>query len=72
MFSITCENEALIRGTVSAFVQERKYLKNVTPKTLARYGGAFKAFEGALESETGLKQRIMESSTPGCAASTPS
>jgi hypothetical protein len=42
----------LDRGTVSAFIQERKYLKNVTPKTLAWYGDAFKAFQGALDAET--------------------
>jgi len=60
MLSITYENEALISGTVSAFIQERKYLKNTTPKTLTWYGDAFQALEGALESETGLKQRIIE------------
>jgi hypothetical protein len=60
MVAIACESETLNRGTVSSFAQERKYLKNVTPKTLAWYGDAFKAFDGALESEIALKQRIID------------
>lgn len=68
MISITCENEALNRGTVSAFIQERKYLKNVTPKTLAWYGDAFKAFQGALDAETAIKRRIMELRSRGVSA----
>jgi len=34
--------------TPERFKQERKYLKNVTPKTLAWYDDSFKAFQGAL------------------------
>jgi hypothetical protein len=39
---------------------ERRYLKNVTPKTLAWYEQSFKAFDGAIESEAAIKQRIVE------------
>jgi len=42
------------------FIQERKYLKAVTDKTLAWYRDAFRAFEGAADSETEIKKRIME------------
>ncbi len=60
MFSTTCENEAANRGTVSEFITERQYLKNVTPKTLTWYGDAFKAFQGALDSEVAIKNRIVK------------
>jgi site-specific recombinase XerD len=55
---MTYENDEAIRATVSQFIQERKYLKNVTPKTLAWYGHSFKAFEGALDSLENVKSRI--------------
>ena len=43
---------------------ERKYLKNVTPKTVAWYGDSFQAFQGcATESE--FKQRIVALRTRG-------
>ena len=51
MIPTTCGSEAPNRGTVPAFIQERRRLKNITTKTLAWYGDAFKAFDGALESE---------------------
>jgi site-specific recombinase XerD len=59
MESTTYQNEVLNRGTASEFILERKYLKNVTIKTLAWYGDAFKAFTGC-ETEREVKQRIME------------
>jgi site-specific recombinase XerD len=65
MISTTCENRAANRGTVSEFITERKYLKNVTPKTLAWYVDAFKAFDGALESEAAIKGRIVQLRTRG-------
>jgi integrase/recombinase XerD len=65
MFSTTYEKEAANRDTVSEFITERKYLKNVTPKTLTWYGDAFKAFDSALESETAIKRRIVELRTRG-------
>ena len=65
MFSTTYEKEAANRDTVSEFTTERKYLKNVTPKTLTWYGDAFKAFDSALESETAIKRRIVELRTRG-------
>jgi len=40
----------------------------VTPKTIAWYGDAFKAFDGALESEAAIKRRIMELRTRGISA----
>ena len=48
------------------FITERKYLKNVSLKTISWYAQSFKAFDGALESKaaviariTGLPQRGM-------------
>jgi site-specific recombinase XerD len=68
MFSTTCEKEVVNRGTVSDFITERQYLKNVTPKTLAWYRDAFKAFDGALDSEVALKRRIVELRSRGISA----
>lgn len=48
--------------TPEQFTQERKYLKNVTPRTLTWYRHSFKAFEGAL----GDKPRSFDES-PRCA-----
>ena len=42
------------------FIQERKYLKAVTDKTLAWYKDSFRAFEGALESTETINARIVE------------
>jgi site-specific recombinase XerD len=42
------------------FIEERKYLKGVTDKTLAWYRDSFRAFHGALESEDQVKRRIVE------------
>ena len=52
MKSTTCESDGLSRGTASDFIQERKYLKHVTPKTLACYEQSFKPFANALDSES--------------------
>lgn len=46
--------------TPERFKQERKYLKNVTPKTLAWYQHSFKAFEGALGGKAAVTARITE------------
>ena len=46
--------------TPERFKQERKYLKNVTPKTLAWYDHSFKTFEGALGGKVPLTARITE------------
>ena len=43
-----------------AFIQERVYLKGVSPKTIIAYQCAFKAFSGATESKPAMMQRIME------------
>ena len=64
MESTTCENESANRGTVLQFIQERKYLKNVTLKTLSWYKDAFKAFERC-ETEQTMKQPIVELRTMG-------
>src|SRR5450759_399097 len=56
------------RGTAERFIQERKYLQNVTTKTLAWYGDSFRAFEGCLDSLDALKTRITEMRTRGVAA----
>jgi len=42
------------------FIQERVYLKGVSPKTVVSYRCAFKAFAGATESKEALMQRIGE------------
>jgi site-specific recombinase XerD len=42
------------------FIQERVYLKGVSPKTVISYHCAFKAFSGATESKQATMQRIME------------
>ena len=47
---------------------ERRYLKNITPKTLAWYRDTFNAFSDAsdaLESESDIKQRIVALRTRG-------
>jgi len=41
--------------TPEQFKQERKYLKNVTPKTLAWHDHSFKAFEGHLAAKPPLR-----------------
>jgi site-specific recombinase XerD len=47
------------------FIQERKYLLAVTPKTVIWYGCGFKAFEGALDSKETVNRRIVELSERG-------
>jgi integrase/recombinase XerD len=42
------------------FIQERVYLKGVSPKTVISYQCAFKAFGGATESKSAMMQRIAE------------
>ena len=42
------------------FINERRYLLGVTPKTLIWYGCSFKAFAGALGSKTEINRRIAE------------
>ncbi len=46
--------------TPEQFTLERKYLKNVTPRTLAWYAYSFKAFEGAIGSKAEIVTRISE------------
>ncbi len=57
---MTCSNSDDTRALVQQFIQERKYLLGVTPKTIIWYGCGFKAFEGALESKEAINQRIVE------------
>jgi site-specific recombinase XerD len=45
---------------IERFIQERKYLGNVSVKTLMWYKDSFRAFEGAFETEEQIKQRIVE------------
>jgi hypothetical protein len=42
------------------FIQERKYLKAVSEKTLLWYKDSFRAFEGALDSTETINARIVE------------
>jgi integrase/recombinase XerD len=48
------------KETTENFILERRYLKNVTQKTIIWYGSSFKAFEGALDSTESVKSRIIE------------
>jgi hypothetical protein len=50
MESTTCREEAEFRGTASNSITERRYLKNVTPKTILWYEQAFKSFTGSIDS----------------------
>lgn len=43
-----------------AFIQERVYLKEVSPKTDISYQCAFQAFLGATESKSAMMQRVIE------------
>ena len=42
------------------FIQSRKYLKAVTPKTLIWYKCSFGAFNGAIDSREAINKRIVE------------
>ena len=42
------------------FIQGRKYLKAVTPKTLLWYKCSFAAFSGAIGSREAINKRIVE------------
>jgi site-specific recombinase XerD len=53
---------------VEQFITERKYLKNVTSKTLAWYRHSFKAFDGSLGSKAALTARIAELRDRGVSA----
>ena len=44
---------------VSEFIEERRFLKNVTTKTIAWYEQSFRAFEGVLDSRAAINQRIV-------------
>jgi integrase/recombinase XerD len=67
VFSTTSEIPAASRGTAQEFIMERKYLKNVTTKTLDWYGHSFKAFCGC-ESEADYKTRIIQLRERGVSA----
>jgi integrase/recombinase XerD len=43
---------------VERFIQERIYLKNLTPKTIEYYRDSFHAFDGAMESKATVGERI--------------
>jgi hypothetical protein len=50
------------------FITERRYLKNVTEKTILWYKHSFKAFEGALDTKATITARIGELRERGVAA----
>ena len=58
MFSKTCGE--VTAKLPPAFIEERRYLKNVTAKTLAWYEQSFRAFDGALADEAAIKRRVVE------------
>jgi len=45
---------------VEQFIQGRKYLKAVSPKTLIWYQCSFRAFHGAIDSKEAINRRIIE------------
>ena len=50
------------------FITERRYLKNVSPKTISWYEHSFKAFDGALEFKAAVTARITELRQRGMSA----
>jgi site-specific recombinase XerD len=46
--------------TIENFIQERVYLKGVSPRTVEWYHGSFRAFNNALESKQTIRARIAE------------
>ena len=42
------------------FIQERRYLLGVSPRTAIWYQCSFRAFEGAIEGKEEVRQRIVE------------
>ncbi len=57
---MTCSNSEPIRALVQQFISERKYLLNVTPKTIIWYGCGFKASAGAVDPLEAAKRRVGE------------
>jgi integrase/recombinase XerD len=53
---------------IEQFIQERKYFKNVTPKTVAAYRQSFHAFEGAMDSKATVGERIAKLRDRGVSA----
>ena len=39
----------VLNGEIRAFLQEKLYLQNVSPRTIILYESCFKAFDGATE-----------------------
>jgi hypothetical protein len=42
------------------FIQERRYLLGVSPRTIIWYQCSFKAFEGAMTGKEAVRQRIVD------------
>ena len=53
---------------VSRFIEERRYLKNVTTSTLAWYQNSLRAFSGALDSKQTINRGLLNSSSKGISA----
>jgi site-specific recombinase XerD len=53
---------------IEQFVRERTYFKNVTPKTVAAYRDAFRAFDGALANKASIGERIVKIRDRGVSA----
>jgi site-specific recombinase XerD len=53
---------------IDQFITERRYLKNVSPKTIQWYEHSFKAFDGALASRSAVIARIAELRQRGVSA----
>lgn len=50
---------------IRAFLQEKRFLENISPRTIILYESSFKAFEGAIESLDEVKKRVVELRTRG-------
>lgn len=68
MESTTCERKAPKITFTSEFSEKRKYLKNVTTKTLAWYELSFRAVDCELDPKQTINQRIVHLRTRGISA----
>jgi integrase/recombinase XerD len=53
---------------IESFIRERRYLKNVTPKTVAWYRDSFRAFDGAMDTRAGVLERVAKLRDRGVSA----
>lgn len=56
------------QSLIQQFIQERRYFKNVTPKTVAWYRDSFRAFADAVENKATVNERITQLRDRGVSA----